>query len=140
MRNLLGSLIFVASALVAAPQVASAQVARPPLASFTTAQADNGKLLFDQTCAGCHSADLTGGEGPPLLGAPFAYTWSGQSVAGLIKFVQNNMPMSSPGTLTPESALNVVAYILSMNKMTAGTAPLSATSSAVVLIPRGERR
>jgi mono/diheme cytochrome c family protein len=140
MRNLLGSLIFGATALIAAPPVASAQVARPPAASFTTAQADEGKLIFDQNCAGCHSGDLAGGEGPPLLGAPFSYTWSGQSVSGLIKFVQNNMPATSPGTLTPESTLNVVAYILSRNKIAAGDAPLSATSSAVVLIPPGERR
>jgi mono/diheme cytochrome c family protein len=140
MRTLLGSLILGASALVLAPHTAYSQVTPPPVASYTTAQADNGKNVFDQNCAGCHGADLTGGEGPPLTGMPFIYTWGGQPVAGLIKFVQNNMPASAPGTLTPESTLNVISYILSKNKLAAGNSPLSATSPGIVLVPPGEKR
>jgi polar amino acid transport system substrate-binding protein len=141
MRTLLGSLILGATALLAVPHTASSQASSgPPAASFTTAQADNGRNVFDLNCAGCHANDLTGGVGPTLLGAPFNYTWGGQQVAGLIKFVQNNMPASAPGTLEPEATLNVVAYILSMNKVAAGETPLSATSTAVVVIPRGGKR
>jgi mono/diheme cytochrome c family protein len=140
MRTLLGSLILGISALVAVPQAASSQATPPPVASYTTAQADNGKNVFDQNCAMCHGSDLTGGQGPALVGAPFLYTWSGQQVSGLIKFVQNNMPASAPGTLTPEATLNVISYILSKNKLAAGTAPLSATSNGVVLAPPGEKR
>ena len=125
---------------MAAPALVSAQTAGPPAASFTAAQAENGKMVFEQTCAGCHGADLTGGEGPPLTGAPFLYTWGGQTVAGLLKFVQANMPASSPGTLTPESALNVVSYVLSRNKIPAGNSPLTATSNAIVLVPPGDKR
>src|SRR5262245_14936301 len=139
MRTLLPSLVLGAS-LLALPALASGQAAGPPAASYTAAQAESGKAIFEQTCASCHSPDLTGGEGPPLVGAPFLYTWSGQTVAGLLKFVQNNMPMSAPGTLTPESALNVVAYVLSRNKIPAGTTPLSATTNAVVLVPPGGKR
>jgi mono/diheme cytochrome c family protein len=140
MKTLLGSLLLGASALIAAPHAASSQVTPPPVASYTTQQSDTGKDVFDNTCAGCHGSDLNGGQGPALVGAPFMYTWSGQQVAGLIKFVQNNMPASAPGTLTPETTLNVVAYILSKNKIAAGNAPLSATSTGIVLAPPGAKR
>jgi mono/diheme cytochrome c family protein len=140
MRTLLPALALGASLLVAAPGLVSAQAAGPPAASFTTAQADNGKLVYEQNCASCHSADLSGGEGPPLTGAPFLYTWGGQQVVGLLKFVQNNMPASAPGTLTPEAALNVLSYVLSQNKIKAGDSPLTATTNAIVLVPPGDKR
>jgi mono/diheme cytochrome c family protein len=138
MRTLLGSLILGAS-LIAGPRPAAAQVARPPVASYTTAQADAGKVIFEQNCANCHGADLTGGEGPPLVGAPFLYNWNGQRVEGLIKFVQMNMPASAPGTLTPESSINAIAFILSRNKLAAGDNPLTANSSGIVLAPPEQR-
>jgi cytochrome c len=140
MRTLLPALALGASVLMAAPASVSGQAVSPPAASYTTAQAENGKMVFEQGCASCHGADLTGGEGPALAGAPFLYTWGGQQVAGLLKFVQNNMPASAPGSLTPESAVSVVAYVLSRNKIPAGNSPLTATSNAIVLVPPGERR
>jgi cytochrome c len=135
-RALVASLVFGYALLATTPMRSAAQAAaRSNPASFTTAQAEQGKMIFDETCSRCHSSDLSGGEGPPLLGQPLLYNWGGQRISGLIRFVQTNMPMSAPGTLDMESAVNVVAYVLSRNRVAPGDAPLSATSTGVLIVP-----
>jgi cytochrome c len=136
-RALAASLVIGSAVLAATPFGAAAQAPAPAsnAASYTTAQAERGQMVFDQTCARCHSNDLTGGEGPPLLGQPLLYNWGGQPIAGLIRFVQANMPMSAPGTLDAESAVDVVAYVLSRNRVAAGNTPLALTSRGVLTIP-----
>jgi cytochrome c len=135
-RLLLGGL-----ALVGLPGGAMAQSPAARMASYTEAQAERGREIFEQTCVRCHGADLTGGEGgPPLVGEPLLYTWGGQRVTGLLRFVLNNMPMSDPGTLDAETAAAVVAYVLSMNRIPAGETPLSSTSTGLVIVPPGGRR
>jgi mono/diheme cytochrome c family protein len=142
--GLIAAAVAVSAALFT-PEQATAQsgarAAGPPAASFTQAQVESGQMIFQDVCARCHSADLSGGEGPPLVGQPFLYTWNGQPVNGLLRFVFMNMPMSAPGTLTEEQAVNAVAYVLSKNRHTAGSTPLTLDSKAVVLAaPPGNRR
>ena len=140
-RALVASLALGFALVAAVPGDSAGQAApRSNPASYTTAQADKGKLVFDELCARCHSNDLTGGEGPPLLGQPLLYNWGGQPIAGLIRFVRTNMPMSAPGTLDEESAVNAVAYVLSRNRVAAGETPLALTSTGVLTIPPGEKR
>src|SRR5262245_36514187 len=51
--------------------VTYARQAQPP-GTFTAAQADGGRALYQARCAGCHLPDLGGrGEAPPLAGANF---------------------------------------------------------------------
>jgi mono/diheme cytochrome c family protein len=133
------------SAAVSTPEAAYAQsgarAAGPPTASFTTAQVEAGQMVFQEICARCHGNDLSGSEGPPLVGQPFLYTWNGQPVNGLLRFVLMNMPMNAPGTLSEEQAITAVAYVLSNNRLTAGSTPLTLDSKAVVLAPRpGNKR
>jgi cytochrome c len=139
-RALAASLVFVSALLAATPLASAAQAAARPAASYTTAQAEQGKLVFDETCARCHSGDLTGGEGPPLVGPALLYNWGGQPINGLIRFVQTNMPMSAPGTLDMESAINAVAYLLSRNRVAAGSTPLASTSTAPLTVPPPEAK
>jgi cytochrome c len=129
--------VFVFAALTAVSPLPSAAQSGPPSnpASYTTAQAERGKMVFDETCSRCHSSDLSGGEGPPLLGQPLLYNWGGQRISGLIRFVQTNMPMSAPGTLEMQTAVDVVAYVLSRNRVAPGDTPLSSTSTGVLIVP-----
>lgn len=143
-RGFLAAYLAVAATLLAiAPGRSSAQArsSGPGPASYTTQQAEAGQMVFDEICARCHSGDLTGGEGPPLVGPPLLYNWGGQNIAGLIRFVRINMPMSAPGTLDDEQAVNVIAYVLSRNRVAAGSAPLTATSTGVLIVPPpGQKR
>jgi cytochrome c len=129
-------LLLGALALPGLPEAVAAQSTGSRAASYTEEQAESGRLIYEETCVRCHGADLTGGEGgPPLVGEPLLYVWGGQRVTGLLRFVQTNMPMSDPGTLDATSAAAVVAYVLSVNRVPAGSTPLSSTSTGLVLVP-----
>lgn len=134
------SVVCLALALAAAwaPAALAAQAAPASrAASYTQAQADQGRDLYAESCVRCHGEELMGGEGggPPLLGESLAYTWGGQRITGLLRFVQTNMPMSDPGTLEPAQAAAVVAYVLSMNGVAAGETPLSSSSTGLLILP-----
>jgi mono/diheme cytochrome c family protein len=91
---------------------------------YTAAQAQAGAKLFAANCAMCHAADLAGDSGPPLAGKAFLSKWTGQTAADLHDVVATQMPLTSPGSLKPDEALAVVAFILSKNGYPAGAAPL----------------
>jgi len=73
-----------------------------------------GKTVYAAQCAACHGAD--GAGAPPILPA----LWGNDSYndgAGMndpnkmAPFVLYNMPQNHPGTLTPQRAFDVAAYI-----------------------------
>jgi cytochrome c len=88
---------------------------------YSAAQAQRGKTQYSQSCATCHMDDLSGsGQALPLAGDAFMGTWEGQSVADLMGLIHDTMPQDKPGTLTPDQALDTVAYLLQYNQFPAG--------------------
>jgi len=108
-------------------QVRAAQD-RPSAKLYSAAQAKRGADLYQsRQCGMCHGANLEGnGPIPALSGDNFISTHSGQPVAALYDKVQKQMPPTNPGSLTPAESADLVAYILSVNKYTAGDAELPA--------------
>lgn len=101
-----------APAAEAAPQPAA------PAALFTEDQAGRGRGTFTSTCADCHySSEFRGSE--------FQYKWRRRTVADLYKSISENMPDDSPGSLTTQEYVDVVAYILQLNGFPAGSAELA---------------
>jgi mono/diheme cytochrome c family protein len=124
------SLLLIAAAGCALPAPASAQAA-----TFTAAQAEEGaKAYTSAACAACHLPDLTGAEGPPLVGSAFTSNWGGGSVGALLTFVRENMPAMAPGSLNDETYAALVAYILSQNGVASGGTPLTMESTGVITI------
>jgi len=93
---------------------------------FTAEQAAKGKTDYETSCSGCHGVTLEGGRGRPLSGNAFQTKWDFQSVNQLFTEVKTRMPRDQPGSLTPETYLNIVSYILATNKFPAGETPLAA--------------
>ena len=93
---------------------------------YTEAQAAKGKTDFETSCSGCHGITLEGGRGRPLTGNAFATKWDFQSVNQLFNEIKTRMPRDQPGSLTADSYLGIVAYILQTNKFPAGDTPLVA--------------
>ena len=92
---------------------------------YTAAQADRGKEVYVASCAGCHGDMLDGsGQIPPLAGSEFLDNWKGQTLADLFDKMKTTMPASSPGSLTDEQNIDVLAFLLSFNKYPAGSAEL----------------
>ncbi|MGE0446720.1 MAG: c-type cytochrome [Vicinamibacterales bacterium] len=109
---------------------------------YTTEQAGRGRDQFLAHCAECHMTDLSGGEGPALVGDRFWTTWQETSVAALFDRISKNMPFDDDGklagSLPRQSYVDIVAYILSSNGFPAGTAELTDTSGEGVAIVRRE--
>ena len=93
---------------------------------YTDAQADRGHTLYNQSCARCHGADLSGTfEIPPLVGRFMPY-WSGTTLDALFDYVSTAMPLDHPGALGPAANADIVAFILKSNAMPSGSKELSA--------------
>jgi mono/diheme cytochrome c family protein len=93
--------------------------------TYTAAQAERGKAAYAQACAGCHGADMTGGEGdgaPTLVGPAFTQQWAGGGLDKPYAYMTANMPGSA--SLPASTYADLMAYILQQNGVPAGTAEL----------------
>ena len=91
------------------------------VATFTAAQAAQGKDAYAKTCASCHGTNLGGSEfASSLRGATFSLNWGGQNAAALFTFIATKMPPASPGSLGPDATAQLVAFILQTNGVQPG--------------------
>jgi alcohol dehydrogenase (cytochrome c) len=98
---------------------------------FTEQQAAAGRSSYFANCASCHLADLRGtNEARPLFGPDFMRTWGTRTAQELIAFLGVTMPPppAAPGSLGPQSYVNLAAFLLQANGAAAGTTALSAAS------------
>ena len=84
---------------------------------YSAPQADRGQELFTDICGSCHSTSQ-------FRGADFGMNWTGRTVRDLYRLVRNTMPQDSPGRLTDQQYIDVIAYILELNRYPAGDAEL----------------
>jgi mono/diheme cytochrome c family protein len=89
-----------------------------PLGVYTTEQAARGKDVYAGMCLSCH-AGMGNHTGPV-----FRARWGGRDVQQLYGFISENMPKNDPGTLSPDEYAAVVAYLLQLNGIPAGSTPL----------------
>src|SRR6202521_6230968 len=101
---------------------------------FTADQAAAGRAIYQATCSTCHLPDMKGTfEAPPLAGANFMNMWRNRPTSDLFSRIRNSMPITNPGSLSEQDAVNLVAFILQANGALPGTQPLAADS----LVPIG---
>ena len=94
---------------------------------YTNQQADLGADVFAGMCQSCHV--------PGTFTAPsFQDTWRGKSLWQLFAYISEKMPKNDPGSLETADYLHVLAYLLKVNGMPAGTAELSTDSVALKTI------
>jgi S-disulfanyl-L-cysteine oxidoreductase SoxD len=112
--------------------------------------AEQGAKVYAANCAPCHGEN---GEGKPpaypqLLGGPkgafnFASDYKIPRTIGnywpyattLFDYIRRAMPLSAPGSLTPEQTYAVTAYLLSREGVIPATATLDARSLTAVQMP-----
>jgi mono/diheme cytochrome c family protein len=110
---------------------------------YTREQAVRGKREFERFCAECHGSDLGGLEGPPLAGRGFFDHWREDSLDSLFSKIQTRMPPRSPGSLSPQTTADLLAYVLGANELPAGAvelAPDAASLSSIRVEGRDGRR
>ncbi len=126
-------IVALAAGVVAdgAPQAPSAT----RTAFYSAAQAEQGKAIFDTSCASCHGDSLAGGSAPPLTGPAFQASWGGPRVTldDLFFVLRTTMPPRASDTLTPAQHAAAFAYILQVNGYPAGSSAVSENTTALRL-------
>lgn len=143
-RSLAGSLALaaLAASLAQAPPALAQRfrARRGPAATYTAAQAAQGRAAYARACASCHGQNLSGSEfAGALNGNRFSQNWSGKSVEALFTYVHTRMPPSKPGSLSPATVAQLVAYIVQVNGIPAGhtSLPVDPKRLAALTIPYG---
>ena len=102
---------------------------------YDTKQAERGAELYVRACATCHGQDLEGiEEAPPLAGGPFGQRWDGTALKKLFERVEDMPPDDPNKRLSDQQNVDVLAFLLSANKIPAGTAALRANRDGLAQI------
>jgi S-disulfanyl-L-cysteine oxidoreductase SoxD len=103
---------------------------RPP--AFTEEQVQRGKAIYAKNCQDCHGTTLDNGEfgGAPLRGSYFRQHWGSGDVGALFGYVNTLMPPDRPGQLSPQSYVDLTAFLLSSNGYVPGAEELTADPEA----------
>jgi quinoprotein glucose dehydrogenase len=99
---------------------------------YNEEQAQRGRAVFLDQCSNCHGRDLEGADmTPPLTGGVFMSNWDGLTLGDLADRIRVSMPLNSPGTLSRQQTVDVVAYILRFDQFPAGKEELPRESPAL---------
>ena len=128
-------------------------------AVFTAAQAEAGRLAYENTCGKCHTYTLLGRKGadgelppasslsaayqkfvgnpnhvPPLAGKTFLNRWGEKTVAELIERFQITVsdPFFQFEGINDDTTVNITAYVLQRNGAKAGPKQLTRATADVV--------
>ena len=93
---------------------------------YTEAQAVRGEKVSVEHCARCHGQTLTGAEAAPaLVGDLFNANWEGVPLGDLLERIRVSMPLDMPGSVSRQQNVDVIAYMLKLGKIPAGTVDLA---------------
>lgn len=138
----LNSFLFIIAALLATTLVPRAQDnPRKTVWSgvYAAAQADRGRAVYETQCFECHNGDLDPqNTASRLVGDRFMDRWREDSLGNLFNFVSTSMPRRAPASLTKNAYLDVVSYVLQLNKFPAGSQELSTDVLEGIRVERKE--
>lgn len=131
MAVMLGGAVILSAGTRASPAVQSLATCTGTGASYTAAQAAQGKLAFQRDCASCH---LEGSIAPALVGDDFQKKWGSQPVSELHSFIRDSMPPEGPGSLAAEEYSAIVAHLISVNGGKPGEVALDPQNSQICVL------
>jgi len=93
---------------------------------YSPDQAKKGESVYRAECARCHADTLGGGDSAPsLAGDMFLGAWDGKTLADLFERTRATMPLDSPGRLNARDLAAVLAFMLRVNNLPAGSTDLA---------------
>jgi len=92
---------------------------------YTADQASAGEEEYLSNCSECHGESLTGGSAPRLRTDAFIDRWREDRLESLFDIIKNTMPRYAPRSLSDDTYINILAYILQANAYPAGATPLA---------------
>lgn len=91
---------------------------------YTREQWMRGRDIYAGMCAGCHPAVTH-------VGPVFTALWAGKPLSELYNFIKVQMPKNDPGSLSLDSYVDVITYLLRLNGMPVGYDELPVDSVAL---------
>jgi hypothetical protein len=132
MRRLFLPLLFLTVAITSVSAQSPDSTAAVPGKSalqgvYTDGQATRGDNEHAANCTSCHSTTN-------YAGAAFVKAWVGRTAFDLFDQLRTTMPDDSPGSLSQQQYVDIVAYILKINGYPSGTDSLSTDPEALRLV------
>jgi mono/diheme cytochrome c family protein len=87
-------------------------------------QALRGQDVYAGNCRSCHTPESHTGQ-------LFNSKWSGKSLLELYAYVRDQMPKNDPGSLSAQEYVEVLAYLLLLNRMPQGDTELPSDTAAL---------
>lgn len=84
---------------------------------YSSEQASRGQDVYLAQCRSCHTFDSHGS-------ATFQSTWNGKPLAELYAYIRERMPKNEPASLSDQEYIDVLAFLLKLNRMPQGSADL----------------
>ncbi len=100
-------------------------------AVYSKDQAKVGEQLYKDNCLMCHDKKYF---------RPVFKAWDGQSLGIMFTVMNASMPESNPGSLPLQNYVDILAYILSLNRYQAGDTALSNEDGALNEITIAQRK
>ncbi len=85
-------------------------------AIYSKQQAKAGEQLYKDNCLLCHDKKYF---------RPVFVAWQGKTLGTMYTVMNTSMPQTNPGVLPLKDYVDILAYILSLNRYPAGSRPLS---------------
>ena len=94
---------------------------------YTTTQAELGEVVYDDLCVSCHGPmrAIVPEMAALLADHTFRNRWRGRALGELFEFIRETMPQDAPGTLSSQQTVDLIAYMLSGNRLPAGEVALT---------------
>jgi len=84
--------------------------------------------VFARVCADCHSVS-------EFRGSDFRYRFRRRTAWNLFTLMSETMPEDAPGSLTPETYVSLVSYVLELNGYEPGSDPLPVQEATLRQLP-----
>ena len=94
-------------------------------AVYSKAQAEAGEKLYQDHCLLCHDKRYF---------RPVFKTWEGKSLGTMNTVMNTSMPLNNPASLALQDYVDILAYMLSLNRYPAGDEPLPNDNDALEAI------
>ncbi len=91
---------------------------------YTAAQAERGNEVYVRVCSECHHEE-------DFNESAFRSRWEDKSVFQLWYWIHDRMPYGAPSSLTRQQYTDVLAFILSLNGLPAGSEELGADDDSL---------
>ena len=98
---------------------------------YSKEQAKTGEELYRTNCLTCHDKKYF---------RPVFKTWTGQSLGTFFLVMNASMPQGNPGSLHIEEYTDILAYMLSLSRYSAGESELSSSTEFLNSITIEDRK